>query len=155
MPILWRAYGSRACVALTPEWQEVTSLAADGQVSALFTRGGTRRYAIVYAVVSTDSGDQSRRVATGRAAWLPGNGVRRVEARRSRVGCASDARGWLFAGDDPEGARFLARLSIERFERTAGGLADRIRREPREIVRAPRHRAAAAPSQAAADRRRI
>ncbi len=132
-PILWRAFGSRACVPLTPEWQEVTSLAADGQISALFARGGTRRHAIVYAVVATDA-------AISPVGWprdtLLGYKAMVFDASkqldREAAVQTMQADGFSLAMI-PQGARFLARLSIERFERTPGALAIAFAANPEKL----------------------
>jgi hypothetical protein len=124
-PLLWRAYASQGCVRLTPEWRDVTSLALGGQISAVFSKGGTPRRAIVYAVVGADAA-----ISPTPIGWPPdaAAGYRAVmfdasnPANRASAVETMQADGFPMAMI-PERARFLARLSIERLERTPGALA--------------------------------
>jgi hypothetical protein len=50
-PVLWRALAAPGCRPLTPLWQNVTALAAEGQLSAVFSRGATGRHAIFWVVM--------------------------------------------------------------------------------------------------------
>ncbi len=50
-PVLWRALAAPGCRPLTRLWQDVTALAANGQLSAVFSRGATGRHAIFWVVM--------------------------------------------------------------------------------------------------------
>jgi hypothetical protein len=133
-PILWRVLAAPGCRPLTRLWQDVTALAADGQLSAVFSKGATGRHAILWVVMphgaSVEQVDWSLRARDGY--WPRGFDLTNPAHRRLFLD--------FVLKDDipltllPTTTNYIGRLHVEHVELQPGALALAFDSPPQTIM---------------------
>jgi hypothetical protein len=131
-PVLWRAYASQGCMRLTPEWQDVSGLAVDGQLSALFSFGSGRREAVIYAAMSDEAIGALPSPPDGSLHYT--SIIFDASKPEDRAIAAETMRADGFLSSMvPPGAAFLARVALQHIERTPGAMVLAFASPPQQI----------------------